>query len=313
MPPTFFDNLVVDPVELIKHKVKGIKKLGEILDVYTGAFEHLKCEATKHWIKKRVRQLARYTRKKEYHMLGSCHANVFNENSMSYLRVLLLLKEFGVDTQMYYKELLKVLPRMDAHLAQRGPWQRAMFAQYYTYFKLPLPKVLTHLGPPLAKGEILERRPASAYTLEATYQLTHEIFVAFNYAKQKQQTILNIEDIEWCKKIIPILAKRFIGTNDIDIVAELLSCMTYLRMHNFPIYQEVVAWLLEKQNTDGTWGAYEKFRPMYGKWIAQQGYLHTSMVAVRALMEVYEGGWENEPLQTPSECNRRPTHHESVK
>ena len=68
--------------------------------------------------------------------------------------------------------------------------------------------------------------------------------------------------------------------------------MTDLGWHSEPAYRDGVNFLLDVQNADGTWGDYESFRQEYGKYIDQHGYLHTTMVAMRALLEFYEGNWK---------------------
>ena len=42
--------------------------------------------------------------------------------------------------------LAEIQPRLDAHLARRGTWQRAMFAVYYQRFNLKMPPVLMEIG-----------------------------------------------------------------------------------------------------------------------------------------------------------------------
>ena len=42
---------------------------------------------------------------------------------MSVFRVLKLMDQLRLDTSYYKQQLQKLLPRMDAHIAQRGPWQ----------------------------------------------------------------------------------------------------------------------------------------------------------------------------------------------
>ena len=46
------------------------------------------------------------------------------------------MQRFGLNTGPYLAEAMKVKDRLDAHLAGRGPWQRAMFAEYYDRFSL---------------------------------------------------------------------------------------------------------------------------------------------------------------------------------
>ena len=300
----WFDQLEVDPVELLKHRVKGKKKLAEILGVYKNFDRHTSDPAEKEGILRRVRELAVHTERPEYHNMQTCSDMDFLQNSMSYFRVMWLMGDFGLDTGPYLAEVRKAKPRMDEHFKKRGPWQRAMFAEYYDRFGLEKPPELAKTF--MRRGVIARRLPAEKYDLPKTtpdgqvskrtkdsYDLTHEVFVAFDYGLQRRQNHLTPEDLAYTREVLPVLVERYIAENNPDLTAEMLSCMTYLGWHSEGAYRAGVDYLLVCQNPNGTWGDYERFRQAYGKYLDQHVYLHTTMVATRALMEVYEGNWKS--------------------
>jgi hypothetical protein len=91
--------------------------------------------------------------------------------------------------------------------------------------------------------------------------------------------------------VLPPLIERYVAAKNADLVGELLSSMTYLGWHGDPAYARAVLYLLDAQNPNGTWGEYEAYRPQFGKYLEHHVYLHTTMVVLAALMEVYEGSW----------------------
>ena len=300
----WFDDLEVDSVDLLKHRVKGKKKVAEILGAYINFLNHTKDPQEIAPITARVKQIVEQTNRPEYHKMGTCSEQELIQNSMSYFRVMWLMREFGLDVSHYLDEVRKVKPRMDEHFKRRGPWQKAMFAEYYDRFGLELPPILNVTA--MKKGVVARRLPANRIddpsktlptgrvkrSVQDSYDLTHEVFVAFNYGLERTQTRFDADDLAYTRKVLPVLVRRYIREENPDLVAELLSCMTYLGRHSEPAYREGVNFLLDVQNADGTWGDYEKHREWYGKYLDQHVYLHTTMVAMRALLEVYEGNWK---------------------
>ncbi|UCG33592.1 MAG: hypothetical protein JSU68_02955, partial [Phycisphaerales bacterium] len=124
-----------------------------------------------------------------------------------------------------------------------------------------------------------------------SYDLTHEVFVAFNYGLQRTQDHFGPEELAYTREVLPALVRRYVNENNPDLTAEMISCMTYLGYHGDDAYREGLDYLLDSQNANGTWGDYERYRPYYGRYLDQHVYLHTTMVACRALMEAYEGNW----------------------
>jgi hypothetical protein len=69
-----------------------------------------------------------------------------------------------------------------------------------------------------------------------------------------------------------------------------VGCMTYLGWHMEQEYCQSINYLLDSQNPNGTWGNYEALRNAVGQYLDQRVYLHTTLVAMKALLAAYEGG-----------------------
>lgn len=283
----WFDQLRVDPVELERHRVKGIKKLAEILDAYLLFYTYAKDPAERAAILDRVRSITLPTRTPGYHDLLLSSDRTLVENGTSYLRVLWQLDQFGLDTTYYRKRLAEAKPQLDGHLDRRGVWQRAMFAKYYDALGLDKPPVLTRAE--TMKGVIAARLPVEQYTKNHTYELTHEVFAAYDYGDGTRQDSFDAADVEYLRAVLPILLRQDMGNHDPALVAELLTCAIYLGWSTLPGYRGAIDYLLDGQNPNGTWGNYEVARAAYGPYLDQQIYLHTTLVATGALMKVYEG------------------------
>ena len=119
----WLDQLDVDTVQLMKVGIKGKKKLAEILDAYLSFLHHAGDSAERQKILARVEGLVQQTRRPDYHDMLSCSDTEFVQNSMSYLRVLWLMEQLGLDAKHYREQVLLMKPRLDAHLEKRGPWQ----------------------------------------------------------------------------------------------------------------------------------------------------------------------------------------------
>jgi hypothetical protein len=280
----WLDALEVDSVELTKHGVTGKKKLGEILGVYSVFYGYATGE-DEHAIQKRARELARQTERSEYHNLQTCSDGEFRKNSMSYLRVMKLMQQFGFDISRYWSEVDAVKARLDGHLEQRGAWQRDMFARYYDHFGLAKPPLL---DPGAQDGGILaERKPAARLDWRDTYRVTHAVFVAYDYGTRRSPDSLSDEDLEYLRELIPRLLADATASRDPDLGGELLLAATYLSFNKDPAYPAAAKQLLATQNSDGSWGDDERYRSRYGPYLDQRNYLHTTGVVLKALAEAF--------------------------
>jgi prenyltransferase beta subunit len=88
---------------------------------------------------------------------------------------------------------------------------------------------------------------------------------------------------------------RYIDRNDPDILGELVSCMRFLRFVDVPVYGRGLAYLLDAQNEDGSWGSYPKAEVTHGSYVRQGWLLHTTLVALDALTVAFHEPW-NVPL-----------------
>lgn len=287
---TWLDQLKVDPIELIQHGIKGKKKLAEILDAYVVGYRYATDQDEQVHMRQRILQLAQHTYQPEYHNMLTNSDTEFRQNRMSYLRVLWLLEYMGLDTVNYRHHLHAMKPRLDAALHQLGPWVQFVFGTYYDAFELEKPPTLP--AAPLQRGLIAQRVAPQHYNRIYTYHLTHEVFAVFEYGFRQTQHVLMPGDRAYLRDVLPDLIKRALHEHNADLLAELLSCMTYLGWQNSPVYRQGFTYLLDYQNPTGTWGSnYESRRKRYGKYLDQNLYLHTTLVVIRALIEAYEGSW----------------------
>ena len=114
---------------------------------------------------------------------------------------------------------------------------------------------------------------------------------AFLYGLRRTQDALDRDDLDYLRRVLPGLVIRFAARSDVDLVAELVSVMTYLELHTLPAYRTGIAFLLRIQNPNGTWGDYEQHRATYADGVDQKFYLHTTLVSLRALLEAHDGAW----------------------
>lgn len=280
------DRLQVDPIALQAHGVKGKKKLAEALVVYSIALRYEDDPNEARRFRRRILQLAATTDQVGYHDMLTCDETVLKQNSMSYLRVMWLMQRAGLETSRYMDELKRVKPRFDGHFAERGGWQRAMFARYYDDFDLEKPPVLA--GEHAIPSVVATRHPVGQYDRYRGYQLTHEIFVAFDYGYAESQSAFTASDLDYLASVLPPLIDQNIQLEDADLLSELVGAMPLLGLRDHPATKRGVDYLLEHQNGNGTWGDYEAERARMGELVDQKLYLHTTAAAIQALLEIYE-------------------------
>ena len=147
------------------------------------------------------------------------------------------------------------------------------------------------LGPAFTASGSVIGSPQDRHDSGGEFLRGDEVFVAFEYGHQKTQSHLSPADVSYLRTVVPDLLRLARSADDPDLVAEILSCMTYLGWHDNIEYRAAVDYLLTHQNPDGTWGDYEHHRPQFGDYVDQHVYLHTTMVTVRALIEAFESDW----------------------
>ena len=281
------DGLTLDAVALQAYDapVKGKKKLAELLDLYLLFYERAD-EAEREVIRGRVAALAAQTRRAEYQNLMTCPKEEFEANSLSYLRIYMLLDRFGLLESRDLQLVRAAQPRLDNNASSRGPWQKAMFASYYDVLGLEKP---ASLEVEALSGGIVERRvPLDKFGLNEAYGITHEVFVAFDYGARSEQDLFDDEDLLYLRAILLPLQRLTVQKQGFDLMGEVVSCNTYLGNTDDPSYRAAVEGILAGQNANGTWGDYEAHRKIYGDSLEAQAYLHTTLVCVAALLDVFE-------------------------
>ena len=287
---TWLDALHVDPEELRAHQIKGKKKLVEQLDGYYRLWQIASPEERPALVE-RIRGVVSVTYEARYHNMGRINARHFKQDATSYLRAAILMERLGLDTTRYREEIAAIHQRLNDHMAQRGPHQRAVFHWYYDHFGLrePFP-----LGDALGAGYIARRADPEKFDLMDVYQVTHEIFVPYEYGERLDVDPFTDEDKTYLRTTLDHLTERYIARNNADLVAELISCMRYLRFVESPAYRNGLVYLLESQNPDGSWGDLERNRRRHGPWGLHHIILHTTMVSLDALSIAFHEPWNRD-------------------
>jgi hypothetical protein len=277
----WLDTLTVDCAELRAHGIKGRKKLAEILDAELELWRDRSDPADRARIMTRVRALATQTTTPKYHDLAHVSEQELREEGMSYLRVAWLMDSLGLDTRDYRRAIATVRPRLDGQLASRGAWQRAEFQRYDMAFGfVPVAPIAPSA---LAGGVIARRLAVDAYDLDLVYDLTHEVFLRCEDPAGLPPR-WGSGDLCYLDRTLPELAGRAEKQRSLDILAELLTAIHEVGAHADHTMADGVATLLASQNPDGSWGSYERERVLYGPWVEQRDYLHTTMVVIEALV-----------------------------
>jgi hypothetical protein len=291
----FLDGLEVDPAKLRAAGLKGKKKLVEALDAYA-VLLRIAAPADQAAILARVEDLARPTREDGYHDLGTIGERELHEDATSYLRAAFLLDRMGIDVRRYREEIARVKGRLDRHLRTRGPHQRRAFHDYYRHFGLAEPFPLEGA---LAEGLVARRADPDAMSRLDAYALTHEVFAAYSFGDGLWQgEALDEEPFDdgarlYLRGALPRLLQAARGRRDADLVAEICTCLRYLRFTGDPVYAEALGYLLDAQNADGSWGSYAAARARLGDLVKQGYHLHTTMVAVEALALAFSDAARN--------------------
>ena len=281
----WLDNLELNPTDLRAHGIKGKKKLAELLDVYLRLHDVALADDKKA-LSERIRSIMAITATPGYHDMLRVTDKQFKEDSTSYLRVAFLMDRFGLDTKLYRREMLKVLPRLNDHMKYRGSDQRMAFHLYYQHFGLKEPFPLQSA---YQTGVISSRHTPAWFKQNKMemYNLTHEIFVPYEFGDKLDAAFFSEPDKAYLRLLLTDLTAYGIGQDDVDITAELTSCLRYLHFTDLPIYRESLQYLLKSQWPDGKWGNYERYRGYYGDYVNQAFYLHTTLVVVDALTTAF--------------------------
>jgi len=287
----WLDALTIDPAALRAAGLKGKKKLTEQLDGYVRLWKVADPDQ-KAAILTRARAITAVTGDPTYHDLASVSDDELREDSTSYLRTALLMEELGLDTSGYREQIRQAKPRLDAHLRSRGAHQQLAFHWYYRHFGLeePFP-----LGGALEDGIIARRpNPASISSRDA-YRLTHEVFVPYEFGDLLDQVDpFDAAAKSYLETALRLQVRRAIGAGDADLLAELLSSMRYLRRVESAEYRDGLAFLLDHQHEDGSWGDLEEARRIFGEHAAEGRILHSTTVVIESLTVAFHPPWNRD-------------------
>jgi hypothetical protein len=276
----WLDALPIDPIALRAAGLKGKKKLTEKLDGYVRLWRVAE-PAEKARIAARAREAAAVTADPRFHDLATVSDEELKEDSTSYLRAALLMEELGLDTRLYREEIRKAKPRIDAHLATRGAHQRLAFHWYYRHFDLAEPFPLAGAR---EDGLIARRTDPAALSSRDAYRLAHEVFVPYEFGdKLDQVDPFGSGDKRYLEGALDRSARRALASGDADLLAELLSSLRYLGMVERPVYRDGLAYLLDSQHEDGSWGDRAEAARIFGERAAEGRLLHSTTVVIEAL------------------------------
>ncbi len=287
----WLDGLSIDPAALRAAGLKGKKKLTEQMDGYVRLWKVASADQTGS-ILARVRTIARITDDPGYHDLAVISDDELREDSTSYLRTALLMDQLGLDTTRYREEIARAKPRLDAHLRSRGAHQRLAFHWYYRHFGLeePFP-----LGGALEDGFVARRPDPGTIDTRDAYRLTHEVFVPYQFGDLLDQVRpFDADTVHYLAGALAVLARRAVEAGDADLLAELLSCLRYLRQVEDPAYRDGLAFLLDHQHDDGSWGDLAEARRIFGEHAAEGRILHSTTVAIEALTVAFHSPWNRD-------------------
>ncbi len=104
-----------------------------------------------------------------------------------------------------------------------------------------------------ARGMLADRPGEASLTMTDVYYLTHEIFAYTDYGTKP---LLGLSDAErqYLLRVLPFFTVFYAAWNNLDLVGELLACLSAADMRSTWAYQEGVRVLLERQNPDGSFG-----------------------------------------------------------
>lgn len=284
----WLDTVHVDPIALRAMGIKGKKKLGEILHCYVRLWTLAKTDAERAALKAKMADAVRVADDPAFHDVATVDEATLREDATSYLRIPYLMDKVGLDTARYRAEILKVVPRLNAHIATRGVHQREAFALYYDHFGIPFPDAYRTGG---GAGVIATHPDPRAVGRNDAYQITHEVFVPYDFGFLRDPSVPPFSDADraWLRAALPVLIARFMAAGELDIVSELTSSTGFLGYADLAAYATAVAWLLAHQNADGSWGDYSALRPRFSdEDLKYRLVLHTTMVTIDALVSAFD-------------------------
>ena len=98
----------------------------------------------------------------------------------------------------------------------------------------------------------------------------------------------NAEEKAYLRPTLEALTTRYMDADNVDIVSELVECMHFLTFYDSPVYAQAIQYIFEKQKPDGHWAIRELAAVRNKEFVNAGFYLHTTLVALRALTTEFE-------------------------
>lgn len=285
----FFAALDPDPIRLRDQlKMKGHKHFTEYLGAMRLLAAWQRTPEVSTAAQARGREvLDRYARGEAFHDLGQADEARLIEDSMSYLRGCLYAEQLGWDTKAWRAEIARILPRLQGHIRTRGTDQRMAFAFLFEALGLPGGESLAELQP---LGAIATQRSLESLVArpENAYDFTHEVF-ALTWRGRRPLVARSDLERTYARKMAYTLLHVHATEKLHDSAAELLLNRVWLGDPPDPQMAFARRVLLDGQRDDGSIGFHTESlirektgNPVYE--VRYGGYLHTTMVALWALM-----------------------------
>ena len=183
----------------------------------------------------------------------------------------------GLDPTPIREALAHQSEDLAREIGQASPSIRALYAVYLPRAGIAPPVRLEEVRP---QG-ILARRPQEVeMTLSQVYYLTHEVYALTDYAMEPLRG-LSDEEQSYLLRVLAFYTIFYGALDNLDITAELITCLNSAGMRDIHAYHEGIRIVLESQNPDGSFGAPDP--RVVGRQVAWTDYLHPTMNCITAL------------------------------
>ncbi len=285
---TWAKSLRPHPVEMReKLKMSGKKHLVEYLALLRLVAAWPDQPALSKAAVARAHEVLAWTDSDAFHDMARVDDGRFRNESMSYLRCALLAREFGWDIRPYMAHIHSVLPRLVAHLPSRGVDQQMSFADLFAALGLSGSTPRQALYP---RSRIAQLTPFKHWVShpKQVYEFTHEVFAMTGRGARPFPFRRPIEQ-RYARKVAHTLLHIHMTEKNHDGVAELLVNRVLLADAKDAQVPVARRFLLAGQDAKGRFGHYDQaeVRHAFNSTtydVELGGYLHTTMVALWALM-----------------------------
>ncbi len=275
----WLDKITLDVRDLDRNGIPGKRKLGELLGAYVDLYQTANVP-DRAAIRARLESIAAITAEPWYHDMGRVDDATFKRDSTSYLRIAVVMERAGLDTTFYRKQIQGIHQRLNQNMPTRGIHQQMVFHNYYQHFGLKEPYRLLEAA---TAGVIPKRLSPYKLTQNEVYDLMHEVGARYEREDKPPEGAFLVADLAYLRWALDRLTVRYLMADNRDLVGELAISMAYLGFIDLAVFREAMDNLLQSENPDGSWGAYEEARATYGARLDVAMYLHTTAIVVRAL------------------------------